>query len=121
MICKTCLIDKTEDKFRPGHYTCRKCNNIKNKNNRCKYLKSDKYKETLNKRLKEYKNTEAYKNNKKKHRAIKQQKDKETLHRNYIYKLLYNKGFRNSDITEDLIDVQRLIIKTKRLCKTLQN
>jgi hypothetical protein len=39
----------------------------------------------------------------------------------YIKTQLYNKGFKLNEVTTELIEVQRLIIKTKRLCKTLQN
>jgi hypothetical protein len=39
----------------------------------------------------------------------------------YITRQLIKKGFLKNDITEELINVQQIIIKTKRLCKTLQN
>ena len=39
----------------------------------------------------------------------------------YITRQLTKKGFLKNDITEELINVQQIIIKTKRLCKTLQN
>ena len=40
----------------------------------------------------------------------------------YAKKILREKrGFKKEQITPELIEVQRLIIKTKRLCKTLQS
>ena len=39
----------------------------------------------------------------------------------YVKRNLANKGFDRELITDDIIETQRLIIKTKRLCKTLQN
>jgi hypothetical protein len=44
------------------------------------------------------------------------------LHNRYIKKLFVEKhGLKTNQITNDLIEVKRLIIKTKRLCKTLSN
>ena len=37
-----------------------------------------------------------------------------------VSKLLKDKGFGENNITDDLIKVQKLITKTKRLCKTLK-
>ena len=44
----------------------------------------------------------------------------ETLADRYVKKALREKGFKTNQITPELIEVQRLIIKTKRLCKTSQ-
>lgn len=44
----------------------------------------------------------------------------ETLHDIYVKSSLKRVGFINDQITPELIEVKRLIIKTKRLCKTLQ-
>lgn len=49
------------------------------------------------------------------------QKARHELQNNYVKAKLKAKGFSDEQITNELIEVQRLILKTKRLCKTLQN
>jgi hypothetical protein len=39
----------------------------------------------------------------------------------YIKRLLIQNGFPKNEITKELIELERIIIKTKRLCKTLQD
>jgi hypothetical protein len=39
----------------------------------------------------------------------------------YVKSILKIRGFSSEHITPEIIEVQRLIVKTKRLCKTLQN
>lgn len=54
---------------------------------------------------------------------VREEKNKitETLKGSYVKRGLIKQGFPKDQITTELIEVQRLIIKTKRLCKTLQN
>jgi hypothetical protein len=52
---------------------------------------------------------------------IQKQKSRQELQHSYIKGQLLNKGFKSESITPELIEVQTLIIKTKRLCKTLQS
>lgn len=46
---------------------------------------------------------------------------REDLGNEYISRLLCEQGFKRKDLTPELIETKKLIIKTKRLCKTLQN
>jgi len=46
------------------------------------------------------------------------QNDIDFLNDSYVKKLLTNKGFERKKITPELIEIQRIITKTKRLCKT---
>lgn len=39
----------------------------------------------------------------------------------YIIQVLRNKGFKPNQITTEIIELQRQILKTKRICKTSQN
>lgn len=48
-------------------------------------------------------------------------KARHELQNNYVKAKLKAKGFVDEQITPELIEVQRLILKTKRLCKTLKN
>jgi hypothetical protein len=45
----------------------------------------------------------------------------EELKDNYVKSTLLKLGFNKKDISNELIETQRIIIKTKRLCKTSQN
>jgi uncharacterized Zn finger protein (UPF0148 family) len=100
---------------------CKICTNI--------YYK--KYSEINRERLRENhkkfisKNPEANKIYKKKYRVIQSDAERdylkksiETLKDFYIKRALKAKGFEKEQITTELIEVQRIIIKTKRLCKT---
>lgn len=48
-------------------------------------------------------------------------KARRELQNNYVKAKLKAKGFTDEQITPELIEVQRLILKTKRLCKTLKS
>jgi|SRR5690554_5549578 len=122
-ICKKCLLEKTIDRFRDNNKACRKCNNINSKVWAKKWRENPNNKEKIAeyRKNKDYKQYESYRRNKKIQRAKAKIKDRAILHRRYIYTQLRNKGFKAEDITPELIDTQRLIIKTKRLCKTLKN
>lgn len=39
----------------------------------------------------------------------------------YLIKILQKKGFKKNQITPEIIDLQRQILKNKRICKTSQN
>jgi hypothetical protein len=93
---------------------CKKCRNEYQK----KYRKSnpDKFKKTKEFFL-ERRKTKSFKLQRKR----KRQKDRDNLSRSYIVIQLYNKGFKISSIDNEMIECQRIILKTKRLCKTLEN
>jgi hypothetical protein len=48
-------------------------------------------------------------------------KSVETIDDRYVDNALRKRGFKKEHITKELMEIQRLIIKTNRLCKTLQN
>lgn len=52
--------------------------------------------------------------------SSKMQINTDELKHTYIKQKLKQKGFTSNQITPELIEVQRIIIKTKRLCKTSQ-
>ena len=129
--CSKCNIKKTINDF-PANKTskdgfrkeCKKCHSKRvqisalNSVAHYEYINSDEYKE----KQKEWQ---------KKHRLkkgnyllneetkLRKKKERDLVSKSYCKQQLKNKGFKN--ITNELIEVQKLIIKTKRLCKTLQN
>ena len=129
--------------------TCIKCNETKDislfvKDNRikkgisnmckiCRHTYYKKYfkenKEVISENHKKFiaKNPECDRKYKKKYRLIHSdierdyfKKSVEKLKDFYIKRNLKSKGFTKEQITPELIEVQRIIIKTKRLCKTLK-
>ena len=73
-------------------------------------------------------NPEKVKENDKKWHLNNPEKLKETkknytneLGKGYLNSQLRSKGFKKEQITPELLEVQKIIIKTKRLCKTSQN
>lgn len=123
-----CLEDKEDLLFRGGATRCRKCNNIRNEDNLVRYKAKRKEEDPyffsntikryrLTKKGEEYTKTEKYLANKKKQAD----KGREKLKDHYIKGLLTNKGININDINNELIELQRIIIKTKRLCKTSKN
>jgi len=126
-ICKTCNKEKDIKEFREGLLSCKKCNALKYKKKSREYSSSDRGKKILALSCKKWRektnyfSSEKYKKRKKAYRAKKQVIDRTELNRHYVYVQLYNKGFTNEQITDELIELQKIIIKTKRLCKTLKN
>jgi len=133
-ICKVCNVEKKLNNFaKNGNKTRSNCKTCECERAKLKYLflsieekkqkieqiknyqKSEKGKISINKYLSSKKYQEARK------RATK--KIINTLPDCYIKTMLIRKGFDEFTINNnyDLIEVQRLIIKTKRLCKTLQS
>jgi hypothetical protein len=121
--CKKCLIEKPIDRFRDESKVCRKCNNANGKIWSKKYRDNPENKEKIKtyRGSKTFKQSTYYRRHKKEQRAKTHIKDRATLHRRYVYKTLRGRGFEPKDITPELIETQRIIIKTKRLCKTLKN
>jgi len=119
--CRICDIEKPTDRFRRNGKICRKCANVRNEKNRLKWINDNR--EVANIRTQEwkektnYKKSDSYKENKVKQRR----KGIEKLSRSYVYTVLYSKGFKPEYINEELIKLQTIILKTKRLCKTSQN
>lgn len=116
--CSTCKKEKLLDcfnnstMFKDGKdYSCKECIKIRNK----KYQQSEKYKEYR----KKYVKSKVFKNN----RIPTQHKYISKLPDSYLKRNLLKRGFSYEQIiiNSELIEVQKLIIKTKRLCKTLQN
>jgi hypothetical protein len=136
-ICSNCSIEKTIDLFE------NRKESADGKNNQCKLCKAYKakiYREKNKEKIKilniewRKKNPEktkniykSYKNKNKEKIKIKRyefnNKSISNLSNNYVIKNLIQRGLSIEQIKEnkELIEVQRLIIKTKRLCKTLQN
>jgi hypothetical protein len=136
-ICSNCSIEKTIDLFE------NRKESADGKNNQCKLCKAYKakiYREKNKEKIKilniewRIKNPEktkniykSYKNKNKEKIKIKRyefnNKSISNLSNNYVIKNLIQRGLSIEQIKEnkELIEVQRLIIKTKRLCKTLQN
>lgn len=56
----------------------------------------------------------------KNYNTIQRRKERDNCSNYYISKLLVEQGFCKKDITAELMEVKKLIIKTKRLCKTSQ-
>ena len=100
----------------------------KNKEKIKEYYKTEKHKE----KIKQYQQSEKYKQYKKvydkkdiikENRKIRVTKDIVNLTDYYLNSRLRSKGFSLEQIKNnpEILEVQKLIIKTKRLCKTLQN
>ena len=112
--CKDCINEYNRNYKRKD---CRKEYNRK-------YQQSEKYKDYLkNKRTKEYykqRYNDYGKEHNKQYEKTEQYKkyQKDKIKSDWYYKRsLILKGFKKSDITSELIEVNKLIIKTKRLCK----
>ncbi len=97
------------------------CQSEKYKKYHNEYQKGTKYKIKCIHRNRKYQK-DLHKNNPNKSR-IKANKQVELLNNNYITSKLKRKGFKLNEIKDnpEIIEVQRILIKTKRLCKTLQN
>jgi hypothetical protein len=126
--CNKCQLKKTSEDFyksKLGKYglrsICKICSHIQNK----KYAK-------VNRRNYYLRNIEKHKEKNKKYAQLNYLKEKnrkvivdtnsvKNVNDRYVKRQLKIKGFISEAITPELIEVQRLIIKTKRLCKTLQN
>jgi hypothetical protein len=142
--CKACNKSKPLDFFnnhkrnKDGkNYECRDCTKSKQKLYSKKFRESEKGKQSRGlekcklyhkEYIKEYQKTEKHKSYQKKYfrletTKIKQRKETENLSFNYLRDTLRKKGFTLDQIktNKELTEVQKLIIKTKRLCKTLQN
>ena len=121
-VCKSCKSELNKDLFVKNNklkngielqcLTCRKEYLKKYSKNNRNYI--NKYRSDY---MKNYRKTDVYK----KQKARKRKKDKEDLGKGYIRVQLYKKGVKTEHLTDDIIEVQKLIIKTKRLCKTLKN
>jgi len=112
--------------------TCKKCNEKKDlnlfvKNKKIKIGVCNTCKKCANTRTNLYriKNSIKINKNKIKYDLLNPEKAKErsikaikVLGNSYLNKCLTQKGFTKEQITPELIEVQRIIIKTKRLCKT---
>jgi hypothetical protein len=88
------------------------------------YQKTDKFKQyQQSEKYKNYKTSYDKKNEVKKARNIRTFKDRENLSDYYIRNNLKQKGYTPEQIKQhpEILEVQKLIIKTKRLCKTSQN
>lgn len=98
-------IELERDNYRTGRYL----------HVRIKYQNSAKGKLASKKAKKKWVKNNPYK--------IKEKEDRQrrNLNDGYIKNKLRRKGFTTELENNDLIEVQRLLIKTKRLCKTLQN
>jgi hypothetical protein len=138
--CPTCKESKSLDSFsthkrtKDGkYYQCKDCYKLYIKSERYKkyhkeYQKTEKRKEYIEKYTKANTFLEYQREfNKRPHvaakRRIRNKKQKLNLIPSYLKAKLKQKGFTNEQITNnpELIEVQKLIIKTKRLCKTSQN
>jgi hypothetical protein len=114
-------IKKSQQKYKSSNPE--KCKDSA-KRTRNKRLEENKaYKVLYRKSNKEYINKQKSiwrKNNPEKVREEKRMITK-MLKDSYIKRLLIQNGFPKNEITKELIELERIIIKTKRLCKTLQD
>ena len=132
-VCKKCGTEKDIELFTKNKkcilgisFSCKICSNIINK----KYIRTPESKEKRKERWGAYykkhignvllRNKNHRKNNKELYRRHSQQ-NALNLSDSYVKNNLINLGWNKKDITQDIIEVKRLIIKTKRLCKTSQN
>jgi hypothetical protein len=102
--CNDCIKDKSKERkkeYRKSH---------KYKEYKKEYQKTDKSKEYH----KEYRKSDKYKEHKKEYEKT----DTQTKHR--IKKYIQNQ-YQITDIPKEIIETKLIIIKTKRLCKQLQN
>ena len=109
MKCNKCGIDKPIEEFEKGRSVCKGCKKERQK----EYYKENA--EQIKEYQKEYakKNAERIKEHKKEYRK--------NLSDGYIKQEFKHQGYPPNQITPELIEVKRLIIKTKRLCKTSQS
>ena len=114
---------------------CTKCKEIKStdlfykdKNrktgfqNQCKICKKAQYKENKEKISEQRK--QFYKENKEKLLEYQKQYSTELrydLHPSYIKQRLKSQGFKSEQITEELIQLKTITLKTQRLCNQLKN
>jgi hypothetical protein len=100
--------------------TCKKCHNIYSLSNPEKVKKSrDKWKKNNPEKVKE--SRDKWEKNNPEKVILKHKKLRSNLVDYYVIRKLCAKGFQKNQITPELIETQRLIIKIKRLCKTSQN
>ena len=139
-LCRTCNQSKTLDSFsthkrtKDGkYYQCKDCYKL--------YIKSERYKQYHKEYQKTEKRKEYIKNytksdvflqyqrehNKKPHikakNRLSDKKQKLDLIPSYLKSKLKQKGFTNEQIKNnpELLEIQKILIKTIRLCKTSQN
>ena len=120
MKCNKCGIDKPIEEFYNGRRACKGC--IKEYHKKNAELIKEYHKKNAE-QIKEYQK-EWRKNNAEHIKEQKKEYNKEyskNLSDGYIKRELKNKGYPPNQITPELIEVKRLIIKTKRLCKTSQS
>jgi hypothetical protein len=143
-LCRTCNQKKTLESFsnhkreKDGkYYECKDCKNNKHKDYSKKFRKTEKYKVVRQSEkykvyhqdyIKKYQKTEKHKEYQKyfwQLNTTKEFKKNQTQNLDYDYlrDTLRKKGFLLEQIKNnpEILEVQKLIIKTKRLCKTSQN
>jgi hypothetical protein len=125
IVCQKCNVPKIKEQFLVHHKTAGfpstdiHCKDCRNEYNRLQYAK--------NKEKRKVQNIESRKLHSKKYKEtsnIRMKKYTKNLTDDYLVNLIYRgTNLKSSEIKQlpELIEIKRLIIKTKRLCKTLQH
>ncbi len=121
--CSKCDEVKSIDDFHVRKQALRKDGTRKSKLDiYCKKCKREYLKEYRKKNKEKINNrNRAYIANNKKQILEKRKYYRDTLKDTYIKVQLLNNGFPSEVINENLIETKRIILKTKRLCKTSQS
>lgn len=130
-VCSCCNLEKTIDFFnkdKKGKYgvssKCKICKNNTNKTYRLENsmeIKSTKLKWYLANKEKTKQTCDNWKSNNIEKVKKYRQKTIKDLHNCYIKRVLYQHGFKNNQITPELIELKRITLKTTRLCRQLKN